>query len=49
MSINEILNSTKHRPWELPNSTWKYYQEWSDVLFPPFLISLGADEEKFGT
>lgn len=29
----EILNHTKHRPWELPSGDWQYYQEWNQVLF----------------
>ncbi|ADR21513.1 hypothetical protein MATR_08580 [Marivirga tractuosa] len=33
MTIEEILNNTKHRPWDLPNERWKYYQEWNDTLF----------------
>ncbi len=33
MDIPEILNNTEHRPWNLPQSPWKYYQEWNDVVF----------------
>lgn len=29
----QILYSTEHRPYEIPNSKWKYYQEWNDVIF----------------
>lgn len=33
MTTNEILNISNHRPWELPNSKWKYYQEWNNAIF----------------
>jgi uncharacterized protein len=33
MSIQDILNTTAHRPWELPKVTWTYYQEWNNALF----------------
>lgn len=33
MSIKEILENNKHRPWEIPIQNWKYYQEWNDVIF----------------
>ena len=33
MSIDEILIYNGHRPWPLPNSKWRYYQEWNDVVF----------------
>jgi uncharacterized protein YqjF (DUF2071 family) len=33
LSIKEILESVAHRPWPLPNSSWKYYQEWNNALF----------------
>ena len=40
MGIKEILNSTSHRPWELPANPWSYYQEWNDVLFLHYQVSL---------
>lgn len=33
MSIDEILKTKTHRPWELPNKNWKYYQEWNNTIF----------------
>ena len=33
MTIREILNTTSHRPWALPEQAWTYYQEWNDALF----------------
>ncbi|WP_299437210.1 DUF2071 domain-containing protein [uncultured Aquimarina sp.] len=33
MTINEILKNTLHRPWELPNKDWKFYQEWNKAIF----------------
>lgn len=33
MKIKEILNTTNHRPWKLPKSNWKFYQEWNDAIF----------------
>ena len=33
MRLNEILNTTEHRPWPLPTQEWKFYQEWKNVVF----------------
>ena len=33
MRNNKILNNIKHRPWEIPNKRWKYYQEWNNAIF----------------
>jgi uncharacterized protein YqjF (DUF2071 family) len=33
MKTKEILNTTTHRPWELPNENWKFYQEWNNTIF----------------
>ncbi|WP_298540634.1 DUF2071 domain-containing protein [uncultured Aquimarina sp.] len=33
MTIQEILKNTRHRPWDLPNEPWKYYQEWNNAIF----------------
>lgn len=40
MKTQEILNATAHRPWELPNGNWKYYQEWDDSLFAHWQVDL---------
>lgn len=29
----EILSQTTHRPWLLPESPWRWYQEWNKALF----------------
>ncbi|MBM9548644.1 DUF2071 domain-containing protein [Leptospira sp. 201903074] len=31
--IENILSSTAHRPWPIPNQKWFWYQEWNDVIF----------------
>jgi len=31
--IEEILNQTSHRPFEIPEGNWVYYQEWNRALF----------------
>jgi uncharacterized protein YqjF (DUF2071 family) len=31
--IKTILSTNKHRPWALPASQWKFYQEWNNSLF----------------
>lgn len=31
--IKNILRNHSHRPYDLPEGSWKYYQEWNDVLF----------------
>lgn len=33
MFASELLNTTRHRPWALPQTSWRYYQEWNDVVF----------------
>lgn len=33
MTIKEILENNKHRPWGIPIQNWKYYQEWNNVIF----------------
>lgn len=33
MRIKEILQTVGHRPWELPEGNWSYYQEWNEVIF----------------
>ena len=33
MTIKEVLKNKLHRPWEMPNEPWKFYQEWNDALF----------------
>ncbi|WP_258105838.1 YqjF family protein [Marinoscillum sp. MHG1-6] len=33
MTNKELLRTTEHRPWPLPNEQWKYYQEWNRAIF----------------
>lgn len=40
MTIQEILNTTKHRPWEIPTDVWKFYQEWNNVIFLHYRVDL---------
>ena len=40
MTIKEILNSTAHRPWEIPKESWKYYQEWNRAIFLHWEVEL---------
>lgn len=32
-NIDDILSNISHRPFEIPNRQWQYYQEWNKVLF----------------
>lgn len=40
MTIQEILNTTKHRPWEIPTDSWKFYQEWNNAIFLHYQVDL---------
>ena len=40
MSIRKILNTTEHRPWELPVESWKFYQEWNNAIFLHYQVEL---------
>ena len=31
--IADILKEITHRPWDIPKGSWRYYQEWNQVLF----------------
>lgn len=46
MALKEIVNSTSHRPWEMPNGSWKFYQEWNRALFLHWEVEL-SELEKF--
>lgn len=39
-TIKEILNSTAHRPWEMPPGNWKFYQEWNNLVFLHWQVEL---------
>lgn len=40
MTVKEILNITKHRPWTIPTEKWKYYQEWNNAVFLHWQVEL---------
>ncbi|MBV7441585.1 DUF2071 domain-containing protein [Weeksellaceae bacterium TAE3-ERU29] len=40
MKIKEILNQTDHRPWGIPNKSWKFYQEWNRAIFLHWQVEL---------
>ena len=40
MSIKKILNTTDHRPWEIPIDNWKFYQEWNNAIFLHWQVEL---------
>lgn len=40
MRVNTILNSVEHRPWEIPETNWKFYQEWNNAIFLHWEVDL---------
>ena len=46
MTIQELLTTTAHRPWKIPNNNWKFYQEWNNALFLHYQVDLN-ELEKF--
>ncbi|WP_203296529.1 YqjF family protein [Luteirhabdus pelagi] len=40
MKIRKILDTTSHRPWELPDGDWKFYQEWNQAIFLHWKVDL---------
>lgn len=40
MTIRELLNTTNHRPWEIPTDNWKFYQKWNSVIFLHYQVDL---------
>ncbi|MFD2033576.1 YqjF family protein [Belliella marina] len=40
MTIQEILNTNKHRPWEMPTGSWSFYQEWNKAIFLHWQVEL---------
>ncbi|QKX06794.1 DUF2071 domain-containing protein [Aquimarina sp. TRL1] len=40
MTLKNILDTTAHRPWELPAESWKFYQEWNEVVFLHYPVTL---------
>lgn len=39
-TIKDILENTAHRPFPLPEGSWKYYQDWHDVIFAHWKVPL---------
>lgn len=37
-SIQDILDTTGHRPWHLPAGTWRFYQEWNRAIFIHWMV-----------
>lgn len=37
--IKQILADVDHRPWEMPDGNWVYYQEWNRLFFLHFEVS----------
>tara|TARA_B100001765_G_scaffold194520_1_gene143462 strand:+ start:16 stop:738 length:723 start_codon:yes stop_codon:yes gene_type:complete len=46
MTTQELLTTTAHRPWKIPNNNWKFYQEWNNALFLHYQVDLN-ELEKF--
>lgn len=46
MTIQEILNTTEHRPWKMPSESWKFYQEWNNTIFLHYQVNV-SELEKF--
>ncbi|HLV13753.1 MAG TPA: DUF2071 domain-containing protein [Xanthomarina sp.] len=46
MTIREILHTTDHRPWKMPNEKWKFYQEWNNAIFLHWQVEL-SELKKF--
>ncbi len=46
MRIRDLLKATTHRPWDLPEGKWKYYQEWNNAVFLHWKVDI-ADLRKF--
>jgi len=40
MKIKELLKITEHRPWEMPSTAWKFYQEWNNAIFLHWQVDL---------
>lgn len=36
--IKELLHTTNHRSWPIPDKKWQYYQEWNDALLLHFEV-----------
>ncbi len=45
----DILRETSHRPWEIPQGQWSYYQEWNEALFLHWKIPVEIIQELIPT
>lgn len=39
MNLKELTTHTRHRPWQLPEKGWRFYQEWNDAFFLHWQVS----------
>ncbi len=46
MKPKEILKKTIHRPWNIPDENWKFYQEWKHAIFLHYKVDI-KELEKF--
>lgn len=42
MTLEKLLNSTAHRPWKIPLTKWRFYQEWNNVIFIHYQVELNV-------
>ena len=40
MTIQQILNTTSHRPWPMSTERWKFYQEWNNAIFLHYQVEI---------
>ena len=40
MDVSHLLQTTEHRPWEIPKEPWKFYQEWNNAIFLHWEVEL---------
>ena len=45
MKPKEILNTTHHRPWDIPKGHWKFYQEWNKAIFLHWQVDIKGLEK----
>ena len=38
--VNKILSDVKHRPYDMPNTAWSYYQEWNHAVFVHYEVPM---------
>lgn len=40
--MKAILHHTEHRPWPVPDTLWRYYQEWNHAIFLHWKVDYDA-------